>query len=114
VNTILVVDDEVDTAELLQEILQMQGYRVLVAFDGKHALSKVTMEKPDLVVTDIMMPGLDGNELIRALQEHSATAAIPVIAMSANENVSHRPFLRKPFDVREFTDLVARCLAARC
>jgi DNA-binding response OmpR family regulator len=80
--TVLVVDDEFDTVASLQMLLAMEGYRVITARDGEEALTKTANEKPDLVVTDRMMPRMDGIELCKRLRQNPASAAIPIVLVS--------------------------------
>lgn len=82
--TILVVDDEFDIATSLQERLTMEGYKVLTASDGRKGL-RVHHDHPiDLVITDILMPEMDGLEVVRSLRRLGT--AIPIIAMSGGSN----------------------------
>jgi len=81
---ILVVDDEPDQRFLLRRIFERAGYEVVDACDGAAALTVVQESPPDVVVTDIMMPVLDGVELIRRLRADRVTAAIPIVAASAD------------------------------
>ena len=81
---ILVVDDEPDQRFLLRRIFERAGHEVTDADDGAAALRAVRESPPDLVVTDIMMPVLDGAELIQRLRSESATAAIPILVTSAD------------------------------
>lgn len=108
--TILIVEDEVDTAEVVRDVLEQAGYRALVAHNGRDGLQKVAAEEPDLVITDMMMPILDGGELIARLKSNPATRALPVIAVSGTEEVDHRPFLRKPFALEQLLEEVERQL----
>lgn len=78
--TILVVDDEVDIAASLQERLTMEGYHVLTASDGRKGLRAYHEQRVDLVITDVLMPELDGLEVVRTLRR--LDTAIPIIAMS--------------------------------
>ena len=88
---VLVVDDENALLDMVQEILTDEGFTVLTANDGRGALSLATHARPDLVITDLMMPGMNG----RALREHLArdplTARTPVVLMSA----AYPDFVRK-------------------
>jgi CheY-like chemotaxis protein len=111
--TILIVEDEVDLAEVLREALEMYGYRVVLAHDGRDGLEKLDSEPPQLIITDIMMPLVDGYELIRAVRTNPKTRDIPVIAMSATDHVGHRPFLQKPFELDDLVALVDRTLDGR-
>ncbi len=81
---ILVVDDEPDQRFLLRRIFERAGHQVADACDGAAALRAVQESPPDLVVTDIMMPVMDGAELIRRLRGEPATAGIPVLAASGD------------------------------
>ncbi len=80
---ILVVDDEDDLVELLQYNLTRAGFVVRTASNGRAALEQIGREIPDLVVLDLMMPGMSGNEVLRRLRSESATAALPVIILTA-------------------------------
>lgn len=84
---ILIVDDEPDLRFLYKLIFGDAGHEVTVASDGAAALERVNTERPDLVVTDIMMPVMDGNQLIRSLRSDPATSSIPILAVSANPGV---------------------------
>ncbi len=81
--TILVVDDTVDTRELLHLYLKGAGYTVIVAADGGEGLYRAKADGPDLIVTDITMPNLDGYEMIRQLRATEQFAEVPIIALTA-------------------------------
>lgn len=100
-STVLIVEDETDMALLLRDLLEMQGFRVCVAHDGRDGLAKAMAEAPDVVVTDLMMPRLDGYALIEQLRHNPRTKNTPIIVMSATERVDGVPFVRKPFDFPE-------------
>jgi len=80
---ILTVDDERHIVRLVQVTLERAGYQVVVAFDGKEALKKVDSERPDLIVLDVMMPYMDGFEVLKQLKSNPATKDIPVIMLTA-------------------------------
>src|SRR5438477_13068087 len=87
--TILVVDDVAANRNLLGETLEKENYEVLLAPDGEAALKVSEKARPDIILLDIMMPGIDGLETCRRLKAHPATCAIPVIFISAqNETKS--------------------------
>lgn len=111
--TILVADDEIPIAELLADLLEEVGYRVILAYNGADALQILEREQPDLLVTDNMMPRLSGVQLIAHLQQQERLA-IPVILMSAvkPEPQPPVPFVPKPFDLDHMLDLVAKLLPA--
>ena len=83
---ILIVDDEPEIASLLKEALEMRGYEVVTAGDGVEGMYKAMSIKPDLIVTDILMPRMDGTELSERLQMVAATKDIPILFLTALEN----------------------------
>lgn len=107
---ILIVDDEVDIARTLSAFLEMSGYEVATAGDGVEALQEIVERRPDLVITDLMMPRMDGGTLIARLMSSPTTRDIPVIAISADRNEHAFPFLRKPFSVTQLIALIERAL----
>lgn len=80
---ILVVDDEADILELVRYNLSREGYRVTVASTGEEALKKISLEGADLIVLDLMLPGMDGLEVTRRLRANTKTAHIPIIMLTA-------------------------------
>lgn len=108
--TILIVDDEPDIGEVLQAFLELHGYRVVVSLDGRDALRKAIENPPDLIVTDMMMPKMDGLELIDSLRAVPALRNVPVIAMSAVQRDLDLPFFRKPFGPFELLTEIRRLL----
>lgn len=81
--TLLIVDDESDFVAVLEILLSMEGYHVITAHDGEDAVAKAVDGAPDLVITDWMMPKMDGLELSRHLRERPDTARMPIILISA-------------------------------
>ncbi len=81
--TILVVEDQEEVNELLQYNLQRAGYRTLAAYDGRVGLATARGERPDVVLLDVMLPGIDGWEICRALADDPALRDIPVIIFTA-------------------------------
>jgi DNA-binding response OmpR family regulator len=82
-STILVVDDEDDVLNLLRVVLERDGHRILTASDGETALTLAYDERPDAILLDIMMPGMDGWQVLRALKAEERTRPIPVAMVSA-------------------------------
>ena len=80
---ILIVDDELNILLVLDEVLQDEGFVVHRAQNGQEALAHALAEPPDLVVTDLMMPVMDGRALAQGLHDHPATAAVPILLISA-------------------------------
>lgn len=81
--TVLLVDDDPNILRPLQFLVEREGYRVITALDGKRALVIAALESPGLIVTDWMMPNVDGVELCRRLKRDPITAGIPVVMLSA-------------------------------
>ncbi len=112
--TILVVEDDAAVASLITTILEDDGYKVVAARDGREALAMLSQTQTDLVLSDIMMPVLDGFALCRAMQAEVAYRSLPLVLMSAVEKVPEpsdcrcAAFLRKPFDPTALLSLVAR------
>jgi len=114
VRTVLVVDDEFGTVEVLVAALEDAGYRVLTAANGRRALERLEENKPDLVVSDFMMPLMDGAALVQAMRANPEYQHIPVIMMSAAPETALRrhldgyaAFLRKPFRVPALLQIIA-------
>lgn len=107
---ILVIDDEEAIRLLIQDLLQMEGYAVLLAWNGKIGLTCAQEYYPDLILTDIMMPIMDGYELRRHLQADPHTAQIPVIAMSAAYHQQYADWfsavIAKPFELLPLLALI--------
>ncbi|MBR1773617.1 MAG: response regulator transcription factor [Eubacterium sp.] len=104
---ILVADDEAEIRSLLKLYLENEGYSVVEAVDGLEAMEKLKSDKPDLCVLDIMMPGMDGYQVLRKLREDSN---IPVIILSAKDadsekilglNLGADDYIAKPFNALE-------------
>lgn len=111
---VLVVDDEPGIVEFLRYALEDSGYRVDTARDGCDALAAIARERPDFVLTDLMMPRLDGWELCRRLREDDATHDVPIVAMSAvsNRGVNVDAFLAKPFELDDLLSALQHVAAA--
>ena len=114
--TILVVEDERPVREMLAMALEGSGFVVLQAFHGRHALQLIAQHRPDLVISDVMMPLVGGVELCGRLKADPATASIPVVLMSAagpraGHGVGADAVVAKPFDLDEIDALVNRLLA---
>jgi two-component system, OmpR family, alkaline phosphatase synthesis response regulator PhoP len=114
---ILAVDDEKHIVRLVQVNLERQGYEVVTANDGKEALEKVNEEQPDLVVLDVMMPYMDGFEVLQNMRRNPATRDIPVIMLTAKAQDADvfkgwqsgvDCYLTKPFNPMELLSFVKR------
>lgn len=111
---LLVVDDDAAITCMLRDVLESAGYRVLVAANGRTALAIARREHPAMVLTDRMMPELDGVEFARRLRAHPATRDIPVVLMSSTrpdrETLGSIPFLPKPFELDELLTVIGMYL----
>jgi CheY-like chemotaxis protein len=116
---ILVADDDPVILRLLQVNFNLEGYEVHTAARGEEALEKAREHVPDVILLDVMMPGVDGWEVCRRLKEDQATAAIPVIFLSARAQDQDRrrgyelgvvAYVTKPFDPSELIEVVQRAL----
>jgi CheY-like chemotaxis protein len=87
---ILIVDDDPETVQILNLMLARLGYQALVAKDGMEALSLARSELPDLILLDVMMPGLDGFEVARSLRRHPSTALIPILILTAKTQIDDK------------------------
>ncbi|AUT66493.1 response regulator [Paraburkholderia terrae] len=116
--TILLVDDDVKILRPLRVILEAEGYDVLTAEDGEAAAAVTAFGRPDLIVTDWMMPGVDGAELCRRVRAEPATAGIPVVLLTAASGpypveAPWNVLLRKPAPIARLLDVIAILLEAR-
>lgn len=122
---ILVVDDENDILEILDKKLTAAGYNVVKSSNGREALALAKIQRPDLILLDIMMPYMDGPDMVAALKEDTATENIPIIFLSGivtkedarqphgGVTVAGRKFLvlSKPFNFSELLTEVKKVLA---
>lgn len=110
--TIVVADDELPIAQLIEDILTEEGFNVHLATDGRQALILARSLQPDLVLCDIMMPLLSGEEVYHALQEDPKTRDIPVVLMSAASArqgyANSSNFLAKPFELEQLLAIIDR------
>lgn len=89
-NHILIVDDEQYLNDLYTELLTSEGYTVTSAFNGKEALTLIFKNPPQLIILDIMMPIMNGNEVLAALHDEDTTKRIPVIILTNDINIENR------------------------
>jgi CheY-like chemotaxis protein len=120
--SILVVDDDEEIRRVLQIVLEKSGHAVLQAAHGEEALEQMQRAQPALVLLDIMLPRLDGLEVIRRMREQPALRAIPVIAFTALTSqliekelfeLGVRGFMRKPLRLADLKAMIASELSAR-
>jgi DNA-binding response OmpR family regulator len=118
--SVLVVDDDPVILRLLQVNFELEGIDVATAVDGEEGLKMIQSDPPDLVISDIMMPKVNGLELLAALRSSPDTSALPVILLSAKAQVADvqrglelgaDDYVTKPFDPLELIDRVYKVLA---
>lgn len=116
---ILVIDDEPNLLRAVEAVLRSDGFTVTVARSSKEALIAVARQLPDLVVSDIRMPGMDGFELVRKLRSSKHTAIIPIVFLTAKDETEDRiegfqagvdMYLTKPFEPDELTAVIRNIL----
>jgi two-component system alkaline phosphatase synthesis response regulator PhoP len=113
---VLVVDDDVKTVELVKLYLNRDGYRVLTAYDGEEALRLARESHPDLIVLDLMLPGIDGLEICRILRAESDVPIIMLTAMTTDQDrltgldLGADDYVTKPFSPRELAARVRAVL----
>lgn len=111
---ILIADDEVFIVDLVAILLEDEGYAVLRAYDGLEALALAERERPQLILSDVTMPGLSGIELARRLRVSEDGTGPPIVLLSAVTPPRDLPertiFVPKPFDLEYLAALVARLL----
>jgi two-component system, cell cycle response regulator DivK len=116
---ILVVEDNEQNQKLARDVLQVKGYRVLVAETAELGIPMALKEKPDLVLMDIHLPGMNGMEALARLRADAATRAIPVLAFTASVMPQDRReimsagfdgFLSKPVNLKEFLETISAAL----
>ena len=118
---ILVVDDEPDVVDLVRTILETEGHEVTAATRGKEALGLMLAEPPDLLVLDLMMPELDGFQMLRLIRMDERTATVPVLILSARTQTQDQlgglqakasAYVCKPFSPKELLAEVRNLLGS--
>jgi DNA-binding response OmpR family regulator len=117
---ILVADDDPVAARFVASLLEESGYEVLVASDGEHAYEIAVRLRPDLIVSDLVMPYRDGFDIVRAVREHEVLADVPVVIVSMKDReedivrgleTGADDYVVKPFNARELVARVRKLLA---
>jgi len=118
--TILVVEDYEDTSLAMRLALEDHGYRILEAADGVRAVEMAERERPDIILMDLQLPGLDGVEATRRIRQHPELRDKIIVAVTAHNDQNHRAraleagcnaFVTKPIDFDWLTDLLKNLLA---
>jgi two-component system cell cycle response regulator DivK len=121
-NTILIVEDNEKNMKLARDVLQARGYATLEAVTGEEGVRLAIDRKPDLVLMDIQLPGINGMEALRQVRADPACAKVPVVAFTASVTPTDRSqisaagfdaFISKPINLKEFLETVKRLLEGR-
>ena len=116
-STVLIVEDNDKNMKLARDVLQAKGYQTLEAITGEAGVKLAKERKPDLVLMDIQLPGINGIEAFRQIRADANTSRIPVVALTASVTPTDRSaiaaagfdaFLSKPINLKEFLDTVKR------
>ncbi len=119
---VLVIDDDPVILELLRINFEIEGFEVISACDGQEGLDRASADHPDVILSDIMMPRLDGLQLLTRLKDDPATAKVPVVLLSAKAQraevdkglaLGADDYVTKPFDPLELLDRVNAALEKR-
>jgi len=119
VSTVLIIEDNDKNMKLARDVLQAKGYQTLEAVTGEEGVKLAGEKKPDLVLMDIQLPGINGIEAFKQIRGDAATRAIPVVALTASVTPTDRSaisaagfaaFLGKPINLKEFIETVKRLL----
>ena len=117
--TVMIIEDEADAAELFAEMMRVSGFRVLKTLSSAPAINMMTAEKPDLVLLDIMLPGISGLDILQEMREDPALATIPVVIVCAKAmpadirrgmEAGASTYLTKPVGFLELKEAVERAL----
>ena len=121
---ILIIDDEPDLVAVLSFRLEAHGFGVVSALNGSTGLEKAKSDKPDLILLDLMMPGMDGFQVAKRLKDDPNTAGIPIIVFTAAVNpelsqrvseISALDYITKPFEPKDLLEKVKKVLGgSRC
>jgi DNA-binding response OmpR family regulator len=119
---ILIVEDEPHMVKIVQDRLAAKGYEIAVARDGEEALAQVKLERPDLILLDILMPKLDGFEVCKRLKADEKTRRIPVMILTAKTGLADEncglelgvdAYIMKPFDLSLLEWAIASAFAQK-
>ena len=119
--TVLLVEDTEDNRQMMKRLLEMSGYRVVEAVNGKQAVEVATQERPRIILMDLSLPFIDGLAATRKIRSLPGLGKVPIVAVSAHDTADFHSealdagcnaYITKPIDYPELEDLVNRLLAA--
>jgi len=117
---VLIIEDNLEIRENTSEILQLKGYEVITSDNGRDGIAAVLRESPDVILCDIMMPDVNGYQVIRELRANPLSEKIPFIYVTASGEKSEvkmamelgaNGYVRKPYDVKELIEAIQKVLA---
>ncbi len=116
--TVLLLEDNPSVRELIKVLLETEGYAIIEASDGQDGLDKAESMKPDLMILDLMMPGLDGENVLRAMRRHSKLSKVPVLVVSGKYEsldalrnlIGHENIFPKPFEPSRMLDRIGELI----
>ncbi|MDD2484925.1 MAG: response regulator [bacterium] len=117
---LLHIDDEADTVQMVKLALESEGFEVIPAYSGLEGIQKILLEKPDIILLDIMMPGLNGYDVLKALKQKPNPLPTPIVILSAKtaqEDIDRAmaygatDYITKPFDILLLADRLRHDLA---
>ena len=120
--TVLIIEDNREILENTVEILELEGYKTLTASDGGIGIEQVRKHRPDIVLCDIMMPEVDGYQVLKAITEDPELAHIPFIFLTASVerkevqagfDMGAKGYIRKPFDSEELFKTIETCISEK-
>jgi len=118
--TVLVIEDNLEIRENMSEILELEGFRVIAATDGRNGLQMATEDLPHIILCDILMPSLDGYAVLTAIKKNPVTHDIPFIYVTASAEKSEVKlamdmgadgYVRKPFDISDLMEAINKVVA---
>ncbi len=120
--TVLIVEDNPNNRMIMRDMMEVQGHRTLEAVDGPAGLDMAVRHRPDLILMDVQLPGMDGYEVTRRLKAQEETKGIPIIAvtsfaMKGEEDRAREAgcdaYLSKPIDIHKLVETVKKFLSAK-
>ena len=116
--TVLLLEDNPSVRELIKVLLETEGYAIIEASDGQDGLNKAESMKPDLMILDLMMPGLDGENVLRTMRRHSKLSKVPVLVVSGKYEsldalrnlIGHENIFPKPFEPSRMLDRIGELI----
>lgn len=119
---ILIIDDEIDLVETIRFPLELEGYQIMVAYNGEEGLQLARREKPDLIILDLMLPKIDGYKICRFLKFDEKYKHIPIIMLTARSQEKDRllgketgadEYITKPFDLDDLVNKIKKYISPK-